>query len=130
MEPLISINEYQEACENSEAMDFEEIAGRFCGLEKIFGLHNTDQIRLFHGVLGLATESGEIADNVKKHLFYGKDADEPNLIEELGDILWYVANLLQCHRRSSGRSYVPKYREAQVTISGTVYRGRFLVSER
>ena len=121
MEPLISANEYQEACERSESMDFEKIAGRFCGLEKIFGLHNTDQIRLFHGVLGLATESGEIADNVKKHLFYGKDADQDNLIEELGDILWYVATCCNSIGSSSGRGNVPKYREAQVTISGTVY---------
>ena len=46
---------------------------------------------LFNGVLGLAGESGECADIVKKHLFQGHELDEAHLAEELGDVLWYVA---------------------------------------
>lgn len=47
--------------------------------------------RLLHAAIGMATESGEFLDALKKHLFYGKPLDTVNLIEELGDQLWYIA---------------------------------------
>lgn len=47
--------------------------------------------RLLHAAIGLCTESGEIQDNLKRHIFYGTDIDEVNLKEELGDIMWYIA---------------------------------------
>jgi NTP pyrophosphatase (non-canonical NTP hydrolase) len=43
--------------------------------------------------MGLSTESGELLDAVKKHYFYGKPLDETNLIEEMGDIFWYLGVL-------------------------------------
>lgn len=52
------------------------------------------KIRLLHATMGLCTESGELADQLKKHLFYGKELDRVNLIEEAGDLLWYLAILL------------------------------------
>lgn len=51
-------------------------------------------INLLHAAMGLATESGEVVDAIKKHLFYGKPIDRVNLIEEAGDVLWYLALLL------------------------------------
>jgi NTP pyrophosphatase (non-canonical NTP hydrolase) len=53
--------------------------------------------RTEHAAYGLCTEAGELLDQLKKHIFYGKDLDEVNLMEELGDILWYVA--LLCNAR-------------------------------
>lgn len=53
---------------------------------------NIDQ--LLHAHLGLSSESGEIADAIKKHVFYGKELDTDNLIEEIGDLLWYATLLL------------------------------------
>ena len=50
--------------------------------------------RLIHASLGMTTESAEIADALKKHLMYGKPLDQTNLIEEVGDVLWYAAVLL------------------------------------
>ncbi len=46
---------------------------------------------LLLGAVGLAGESGEVADLVKKHVFHGHDLDRGHALEELGDILWYVA---------------------------------------
>lgn len=45
---------------------------------------------LWHGILGLVTEAGELADALKKAHAYGKPLDEVNLREELGDVLWYL----------------------------------------
>lgn len=43
--------------------------------------------------LGLAGESGEVADDIKKKYFHGREIDPNHTIEELGDVMWYVANL-------------------------------------
>ncbi len=46
---------------------------------------------ILHAAIGLGTESGEFLDNVKKSAFFGLPFDRINAIEELGDLLWYVA---------------------------------------
>lgn len=46
---------------------------------------------LINGVMGLCGESGEAIDMVKKHLHQGHELDKENLIKELGDIAWYLA---------------------------------------
>ena len=43
-----------------------------------------------HG-LGLAGESGEVIEHIKKHCYHGKPLNADDLLEELGDVLWYVA---------------------------------------
>lgn len=47
--------------------------------------------RLLNAVLGLAGETGELCDLVKKGEFQGHDIDPTKFAEELGDVLWYVA---------------------------------------
>lgn len=49
-----------------------------------------DIIRLLHCSLGLATETGELMEALKNHIFDGFPLDGPNIREELGDICWYV----------------------------------------
>lgn len=46
--------------------------------------------RLLHGAIGCCTESGELLDAIKKSLFYKRKLDRWNLIEEIGDIFWYL----------------------------------------
>lgn len=52
------------------------------------------QARVLHAALGIAGESGELVDAIKKHVMYGKDLDIANVKEELGDMLWYMSLLL------------------------------------
>lgn len=47
------------------------------------------------GALGLAGESGEVCDAVKKHFFHGHDLEKQKLALELGDVLWYLTLLAQ-----------------------------------
>ena len=49
--------------------------------------------RLAMGGLGLAGEAWEVVDLLKKHLFHGHPLDTEKLTRELGDVLWYVAEL-------------------------------------
>ena len=46
---------------------------------------------LINGVMGLCGEAGEAIDIVKKHLAQGHELDCEHLIDELGDIAWYLA---------------------------------------
>ena len=66
----------------TESTDFAAIGAR---------VQTTENLRLLHAGIGLATEAGEFLDALKKHVFYGKDLDTVNLREEMGDIFWYCA---------------------------------------
>lgn len=46
---------------------------------------------LMVAALGLAGESGEFAEIVKKHLFHDHPLDRDKAIKEVGDVLWYVS---------------------------------------
>lgn len=48
---------------------------------------------LNHAVMGVAGESGELVDAIKKHTVYGKPLDRTNVIEELGDLRFYIQAL-------------------------------------
>lgn len=57
-------------------------------------LHKTrrrDQLTNF--ALGLAGEAGEVVEAVKKHVYHQHPLDRDHLVEELGDVLWYVTAL-------------------------------------
>ena len=50
-----------------------------------------DNDDLIHGVLGASSEVGELADQLKRFMYYGKPLDLVNLKEEVGDVMWYLA---------------------------------------
>ena len=69
--------------------------------DKFYKPVNRDGEDLLHAAIGIATESGELLDTIKKYMFYGKPLDITNIKEEVGDLLWYIA--LLCH--SQGWSF-------------------------
>lgn len=52
-------------------------------------LTNIEKLR--NGCYGLCGEAGECIDILKKHEFQGHELNEEKLIDELGDVLWYIA---------------------------------------
>ena len=48
-----------------------------------------------HMGLGIVGEMGEIVDQLKKAYIYGKPLDQVNIVEEVGDVAWYVAGVVQ-----------------------------------
>ena len=54
-----------------------------------------DQAHALHMAVGIAGESGELLDAIKKHTMYQKPLDRENVVEELGDLEFYMEGLRQ-----------------------------------
>ena len=61
------------------------------GCRRTWSPVNNDDV--LHCIMGLSTESNELLDNLKKHMFYGRELDMQNIKEELGDIEFYLSIL-------------------------------------
>lgn len=48
---------------------------------------------LIVGAMGLAGEAGEVVDLLKKSIGHGHELDPVRIALELGDVLWYVAEI-------------------------------------
>ncbi len=72
--------------------DHARLVERTCKLGEDIKL-TPHQAHLVHMALGIAGEAGELVDAIKKTAIYGKTLDEENVVEELGDIEWYMEGL-------------------------------------
>lgn len=50
---------------------------------------------LLHMAVGVAGEGGELLDAVKRHTIYDKDLDRANVVEELGDLEFFLEGVRQ-----------------------------------
>ena len=50
---------------------------------------------LLHMAVGVSGEAGELLDAVKKAVIYNKEMDLENVIEELGDLEFYMSKIRQ-----------------------------------
>lgn len=50
---------------------------------------------LWHGATGVVGEAGELIDAVKKYCVYNKPLDRENVVEEMGDIEFYLEQIRQ-----------------------------------
>ena len=49
---------------------------------------------LLHMAMGLVTEASEVMDLLKKHMAYNRPLDRKKLVDELGDVLFYLVGAL------------------------------------
>ncbi len=79
----------------SEYQDCANRTSRF--KDKLYAARNDSlgegEKRLMTGVIGLAGEVGEVADHIKKAVAHGHELDYDKISFELGDVLWYVAEV-------------------------------------
>lgn len=54
---------------------------------------NPSKVHLLHMAFGIAGEAGELLDAIKKATIYNKPLDLGNVIEELGDLEFYMQGL-------------------------------------
>jgi NTP pyrophosphatase (non-canonical NTP hydrolase) len=82
VEVQMTPTEYIEKVLITEAISFDQIKER---------MQDEHMLRLLHAGMGMATEAGEFMDALKKAIYYGKELDKINLMEEVGDLFWYCA---------------------------------------
>ena len=114
----------------TESVDFDAIRER---------LSRESTIRLLHAAEGICTEAGEFMDQLKKHIFYGAELDVVNIVEELGDLLWYVGlaldetgcsmnELLQKNIEKLAARYPEKFKE-QDALNRDLHKEREILEE-
>lgn len=79
-------------------MEREKIYRKFVnGIVKpgtdILGTVTPTRMHLLHAALGAAGEVGELVDAIKKHVIYDQPLDLENVVEELGDLEFYLEML-------------------------------------
>lgn len=70
----MKLSEYQNEAKRTMTLDPDRVPHLLAG----FGL-------------GLAGESGEVVEHIKKFWLHGHDLDRLAVRRELGDVLWYIA---------------------------------------
>jgi NTP pyrophosphatase (non-canonical NTP hydrolase) len=73
-------NEYQKLAARTDPESYQPSRERL----------NRVTMALYHAQWGMSSETGEIADAIKKHIMYGQPLDIQNLVEECGDLMWYI----------------------------------------
>jgi NTP pyrophosphatase (non-canonical NTP hydrolase) len=53
-------------------------------------IETNEKLEMLHAAVGVAGEVGELVDAIKKVAIYGKPVDRANVIEELGDLNFYM----------------------------------------
>lgn len=72
-------------------MDFNEYSNE---VKRTVSYLDSEFNNQLHMAIGISTEAGELLDAYKKAFAYGKKLDVVNIGEELGDLFWYIANLM------------------------------------
>lgn len=82
---------------------FQDEEGKLRKVIYTFGLNDYQQLagrsakelpageRFWHGAQGAASDAGELLDISKANQFYGKPVDVTHAVEEIGDVLWFLA---------------------------------------
>jgi NTP pyrophosphatase (non-canonical NTP hydrolase) len=73
--------------------EYQKLASRTMKREK--GEELPRDMNLAVMSLGLAGESGEVVDMVKKFVGHGHTIDIEKLTKELGDVMWYLAAICE-----------------------------------
>lgn len=77
-------------------IDYQEVINGFYPLDRAERANRVKENEvIIEACLGLAGESGETIDIIKKHVYYGKPLDRKALLEELGDTLHYLTRLCE-----------------------------------
>lgn len=58
---------------------------------KQFSMGELVNLDLLHGLLGIVSEAGELAEALVNQFCTGQEPDKLNISEEIGDIQWYLA---------------------------------------
>lgn len=84
--------------------------------KQILGELTPGDCNLIHMAVGIAGEAGELLDQVKKATIYRKPLDRENVVEELGDLEFYMEGLRQQVGGHPGRDVGGEHRQVGQAI--------------
>ena len=85
--------QFVDAVTSDESKDFVALSDRLVALDE----QGSNIERLLTGAVGLSAEGGELMEIVKKLIFQGKPVNDETIFHlkrELGDVMWYVMQVL------------------------------------
>lgn len=74
----------------NELMHQQMVATLFKPGKEILDTLTPLRCEVLHAAVGVSGESGELLDAIKKWIFYNKTVDRENVVEELGDLEFYM----------------------------------------
>jgi NTP pyrophosphatase (non-canonical NTP hydrolase) len=89
--------------DGKDVPDYPFIVYQMQAMRTAAELENKDADML-HAAMGIASEGGELLGAFKSAFAYGKELDLQNVIEEMGDLMWFIA--LMCHSMGITMDYV------------------------
>lgn len=99
-----SLPEHFDSCPNSnsyisiispETLLPEQV--RYDSFVALLFKHQPAPLMHLHAALGVAGEAGELVDAIKKEHIYGKPCNRANIVEELGDLRFYIQAVQQLY---------------------------------
>lgn len=72
----------------------EFVKGKMKSGAEVLGGMGTQKAHLVHQALGIMDECGELGSALKKHTIYNQPLDVENVLEEVGDIMFYCQGIL------------------------------------
>ena len=82
------------------------------------------KVHLLHMASKLCSEAGEIMDAIGKHIYYEKDLDLENILEELGDIEYYLEGLRQGVKISRDSALKHNIKKLSIRYKGFKYSNK------
>lgn len=74
----------------------------------------SETLDILHAAVGVSGEAGELLDAVKKTWAYNKPLDRENIVEELGDLRFYMQHLMNVLRITEQEVLEGNVRKLQV----------------
>lgn len=90
VDQYMEFHHLEKSGESMYALDYQNYAAKTMVNKPVEPLTD-EEAMLVWNALGLAGESGEVADLIKKVAFHRHTLDREEVIKELGDVLWYAA---------------------------------------
>ncbi len=79
---------------------------------------------MLHAAVGVSGEAGELLDAVKKVAVYNKPVDRENIVEELGDLEFYMEQIRQRLGVTREETLAANIRKLSVRYAGLQYSDR------
>jgi len=108
--------------ENQQQIPYSQFVENLCkpGIDILVQMTSEDA-HLTHMAMGVAGEAGELLDAVKKSVMYRKPLDRENVLEECGDILFFLQGILNHFNANEGYP---------VTLQDIIHANRDKLSKR